>query len=127
MFTSGEISVAIVGDFGVPTIKAANPDLVYYTPAGTYANFNIMSVNKNSKNKDLAYEYINYRLSKELQTKTGTALNEAPTNKNVTFTADQAKAMTYGETAAKAKFVDYKFVNPILNDWISQWNRTLNN
>jgi putative spermidine/putrescine transport system substrate-binding protein len=113
MFTSGEISVAIVGDFGVPTIKEANPDLTYVTPVGTYANFNIMSVNKNSKNKDLAYKYMNYRLSADLQ--------------NVVFTDEEAANMTYGDTAKNAKTIDYTFVNPILNDWVDQWNRTLNN
>lgn len=127
MFTSGEISVAVVGDFAVPIIKGANPNLVYYTPESTYANFNIISINKNSKNKDLAYAYLNYRISPELQTKTGTALNEAPTNKKVTFSEAEAANMTYGDTAAKAKFIDYKFVNPLLDSWIDQWNRTLNN
>lgn len=34
--------------------------------------------------------------------------------------------MTYGETADNAKIVDYSFVNPILNNWIDQWNRTIN-
>ena len=69
MFTSGEIKAAIVGDFGVPTIKEASPDLVYVTPDVTYANFNTISITKNCKDKELAYAYINYRLSKELQGK----------------------------------------------------------
>ena len=126
MFTSGEVAAAVVGDFGVPTIVAANPDLVYVTPEETYANFNTINITKNCKNKDLAYEYLNYRISPELQTKTGKALNEAPTNKKVTFTEEEAKDMTYGETADNAKIVDYSFVNPILNNWIDQWNRTIN-
>lgn len=126
MFTSGEISAAIVGDFGVPTIKKANPNLKFFAPEGTYANFNTISIPKNSKNKDLAYKYINYRLSEELQQKTGKALNEAPTNSKVSFTPEEAGNMTYGDTAAKAKLVDYIFVNPILSDWIDQWNRILN-
>ena len=61
------------------------------------------------------------------QTKTGKALNEAPTNKDVTFTEEESKDMTYGDKAAKVKVVDYAFVNPILNNWIDQWNRTINN
>ena len=127
MFTSGEVAAAVVGDFAVPVITKSNPDLVYVTPEGTYANFNIMSINKNSQNKDLAYQYINYRLSKDLQTTTGKALNEAPTNKTVTFTAEEAQNMTYGDVATKAKSLDYSFVNPILSNWIDQWNRILNN
>lgn len=127
MFTSGEISAAIVGNFAIPMLKEANPNLVYITPEGTYANFNIISINKNSKNKELAYEYINYRLSNELQTTTGHVLNEAPTNNTVVFTAEEAANMTYGDIVTSAKSIDYSFVNPILTDWIDQWNRTLNN
>lgn len=127
MFTSGEVAVAIVGDFGVPTIQAADPDLKYVTPDITYANFNTISITKNCKNKELAYAYLNYRLSPELQTKTGKALNEAPTNSKVEFTEEESGSMTYGEKAANAKVLDYSFVNPILNDWIDQWNRTINN
>lgn len=126
MFTSGEIKAAIVGDFGVPTIKEAAPSLVYMTPEVTYANFNTISITKNCKDKDLAYEYINYRLSKELQTKNTKALNEAPTNNQVEISEETAKSMTYGETAENAKVLDYTFVNPILSDWIDQWNRIIN-
>ena len=126
MFTSGEISAAIVGDFGVPTIQAADQSLVYVTPDVTYANFNTISITKNSKNKELAYEYINYRLSQELQTKTGKALNEAPTNNQVAFTEEESANMTYGDAAENAKVIDYSFVNPILGEWIDQWNRIIN-
>ena len=125
--SSGEVAAAVVGDFGVPTIKAANPDLVYVTPEGTYANFNTISITKNCQNKELAYEYLNYRLSAELQSKTGKALNEAPTNKTVTFTEEESQNMTYGPAAEKAKVLDYGFVNPLLNQWIDQWNRIINN
>ena len=54
MFTSGEVAAAVVGDFGVPTIVAANPTLVYVTPDGAYANFNTINVTKNCANKELA-------------------------------------------------------------------------
>ncbi len=127
MFTSGEIKAAIVGDFGVPTIQKAAPNLVYVSPEVTYANFNTISITKNSKNKELAYEYINYRLSKELQEKTTKALNEAPTNNQVTVAEENSKNMTYGPIAENAKVLDYTFVNPVLSDWIDQWNRIINN
>ncbi|MCI8948956.1 MAG: ABC transporter substrate-binding protein [Lachnospiraceae bacterium] len=127
MFTSGEVAAAVVGDFGVPTIQAANPNVVYISPEVTYANFNIISITKNCKNKDLAYAYLNYRISQELQTKTGKALNEGPTNSKVTFTEEEAANMTYGAVAEGAKALDYTFVNGQLNSWIDQWNRIINN
>lgn len=129
MFTSGEIVAAVVGDFAVPVIKDANPDMVFVSPEGAYANFNLLCVNKSSKNKDLAYEYINYRLSPELQKRTANpaSLNEAPTNKMVELTAEESQNLTYGEVAANAKSLDYAFVNPLLPEWIDQWNRIINN
>lgn len=127
MFTSGEVSVALVGDFGVPTILAANPDLVYLSPEGAYANFNLISITKNCQDLDLAYAYLDYRISAELQTKTGKALNEGPTNSKVVFTEEEASSMTYGDVAANAKSLDYGFVNGVLDSWIDQWNRTINN
>lgn len=126
MFSSGEIAVAIVGDFGVPTIQAAVPAAKYVTPDNTYANFNIISINKNCKNKDLAYEYINYRLSAELQKTTAISLHDAPTNSQVSLTPEESANMTYGDTATNAKLLDFTFVNAHLKDWIDQWNRTIN-
>lgn len=127
MFASGEIEVAIVGDFAIPTIKNAAPTVEYVSPAsGTYANFNTVDMNKNSKNKDLAYAYINWRISGELQGVTAKKLNEAPTNSTVELSAEDAENKTYGEIADKAKAIDFSFVNPILNDWIDQWNRIIN-
>lgn len=127
MFTSGEIKAAIVGDFGVPTIQKADPSLVFVSPEVTYANFNTISITKNCKDKELAYAYINYRLSKDLQDKTTKALNEAPTNNQVTVAEENSKNMTYGPVAENAKVLDYTFVNPVLSDWIDQWNRIINN
>ncbi|MFQ7057879.1 MAG: extracellular solute-binding protein [Turicibacter sanguinis] len=127
MFASGEIAVAVVGDFGIPTIEQAQPNVKFVVPAsGTYANFNTIDINKNSKNKELAYEYVNFRLSQELQSSTAITLNEAPTNKDVVLDEETALNKTYGEVAANAKTIDYSFVNPLLNNWIDQWNRIVN-
>lgn len=127
MFQSGEIVAAVVGDFAVPMITQANPDVAYIVPeSGTYANFNTVNVNKNSKNKDLAYKYIDWRLSQERQEKTAKSLNEAPTNKEVVLDEETAKNKTYGAIAERTNKVDSKFVNENLEDWINQWNRILN-
>ncbi len=129
MFASGEIAVAVVGDFGVPVVQKADPQAVYVNPeSGTYANFNTMNIVATSKNKDLAYEYINWRISSELQGKNANpnTLNEAPTNQFVTLTEEFAQNKTYGDVAKKAKAIDYSFVNPLMSQWIDTWNRTLN-
>ena len=128
MFEAGEIAVAVVGDFGVPVIKNAAPNVEFVVPADyTYANFNTIDINKNSKNKDLAYMYINWRISQELQSVTAVTLNEGPVNKNVELTPEQSANMTYGDVAERAKSIDYSFVNPLMAQWTDQWNRTINN
>lgn len=127
MFQSGEIVAAVVGDFAVPIITESNPDVAYVVPeSGTYANFNTININKNSKNKDLAYKYIDWRLSQDIQEKTAVSLNEAPTNKNVVLDDETAKNKTYGDVAERTNKVDSLFVNKNLESWINQWNRILN-
>lgn len=129
MFSAGEITVAVIGDFGIPSIKKEGvvPNAEYVVPAkGTYANFNTIDINATSKNKELAYKYINWRLDKDLQTKTAASLNEAPTNSKVELSGDVAENKTYGDIAKRAKAIDYSFVNPLLSDWIDQWNRIIN-
>lgn len=129
MFSAGEITVAVIGDFGIPSIRKEGvlPNAEYVVPeSGTYANFNTIDINATSENKELAYKYINWRLSKDLQTKTAASLNEAPTNSEVELSGDVAQNKTYGDIAQRAKAIDYSFVNPLLSDWIDQWNRIIN-
>jgi len=128
MFVSGEIAVAVVGDFGYPIIANAMPDVKWVVPeSGTYANFNTIDIAANSKNKELAQAYINWRLSKDVQSRTVVSLNEAPTNSQVTLTEEQSRFITYGPVAQRAKMVDFTLVNPLLTQWVDTWNRTLNN
>ncbi|AEB30755.1 hypothetical protein CAR_c20980 [Carnobacterium sp. 17-4] len=127
MFQSGEIVAAVVGDFAIPMISEAHPTVQYVVPAsGTYANFNTININANSKNKEMAYDFVNWRLSEELQTITAASLNEAPTNKKVELTGEVAENKTYGDIAELTKPVDFEFVNTQMDDWIKTWNRTMN-
>ncbi|MDE1549145.1 ABC transporter substrate-binding protein [Jeotgalibaca caeni] len=127
LFQSGEIVAAVVGDFAYPIISEANPDVAYIVPAsGTYANFNTLNVVATSENKEAAYDFINWKLSQELQTKTAESLNEAPTNTEVTLEDAVAENKTYGDVAKRAKAVDFTFVNEHLEQWLTKWNQTLN-
>lgn len=127
MFKSGEIDVAVVGDFAVGMIKTAAPDVEYTVPeSGTYANYDTASILKDSKNTDAAYKYIDYRIGKESQTKVAekSSLNNAPVNSTVKL--DDPQYMTYGKTAERAKMIDFNYVNKQLPSWIKQWNQTMN-
>ena len=127
MFSSGEIIAAVASDFAYETIAKAKPGVVNVVPeSGTYLNFNTININKNSKNKELAYEFINYVLSPEVQERAAKTLNESPVNTEVKLSEEDAKNLTYGETVEKAKTIDFKFVNPLMNVWTDNWNRIMN-
>ncbi len=124
---SGEIAVAVIGDYALPVVMKADPNAVYVVPAsGTYANFNVINVTKNTKNRAAAIAYINYRLSAETELRTAKVLNEAPVNSKVALTAEVAANKTVGDVAARAKMVDFTVVNPLMADWVDQFNRLMN-
>ncbi len=127
MFSSGEIVAAVASDFAYDTIAKAKPGVRNIVPgSGTYLNFKTININKNSKNKELAYEFINYALSPEVQEKTAKALKEAPVNTEVKLTQEDSKNLTYGAVVDNAKIIDFKFVNPLMEQWINTWNRIMN-
>lgn len=127
MFAAKEVKVAIVGEYAINMIQKANKDAIFiYPDSGTFANYNTIAINPNSKNKSAAYDYINYRISKALQERTAKSLNEAPVNKNVILDEETKKNKTYAEVAEKANNIDDDFVNKNKKDWIDRWNRLLN-
>lgn len=127
MFTSGEIVAAVSADFAFGTIAKAKPEVEFVVPeSGTYLNFNTININKNSKNKDLAYEFINYALSAEVQERGAKNLDESPVNTDVKLNEEDAKNLSYGKVVDNAKVIDFKFVNSVMNTWIDTWNRIMN-
>ena len=127
MFSSGEIVAAISANFAYENIVKAKPEVQYIVPeSGTYLNFNTININKNSKNKDLAYEFINYVLSDEVQERAAKALSESPVSKNVTLTEEESKSLTYGSVVDNAKTTNFKFVNTVMDEWVNTWNRIMN-
>ena len=127
MFSSGEIVEAIAADFAYGTIAKAKPEVTYVVPEnGTYLNFNTININKNSKNKDLAYEFINYALSEEVQARAAKNLSDSPVNKNVELSEEEAKNLSYGEVVDNAKVLNFQYINSQMNTWLDKWNRIMN-
>lgn len=129
MFKSGEIDVAVVGDYAVGVLQASNPGLKYMVPAsGTYANYDNVAILKNSKNTSAAYKYIDYRLSQSVQKKVAglNSLNNAPVNSKVKLTSKEAANKTYGSVAKRAKTINFFYVNNHMSSWVTEWNKILN-
>lgn len=127
MFASGEITVALAAEFAYNTMGDAASKLKFIDPTeGAYLNFNTINIVKQSKEKDLAYKFINYVLSKENQLNAAKMVPESPVNTEVKLTPEVAAKLTTIEQAEKANVIDYSVVNPLLSDWVDQWNRILN-
>jgi putative spermidine/putrescine transport system substrate-binding protein len=127
MFSNGEIVAAVAADFVVGSIKKAMPNVVYVDPTeGAYLNFNTINITKNSKNKDLALKFIDYVLSADVESKTATTVGDSPINVDVKLSDKDAANLTYGDSANKAKALDYSFINKQLTSWIDKWNRLYN-
>ncbi|GFZ26156.1 ABC transporter substrate-binding protein [Lactobacillus corticis] len=129
MFKTGEISVAVVGDYAVGMLQSTNKGLKYFVPnSGTYANYDNVSILKNSKNTEAAYKYIDYRLSKSVQKKVAGAnsLNNAPVNSQVKLSSEEAANKTYGSVAKRAKTINFFYVNNHISKWITKWNKIMN-
>lgn len=131
MMSSGEIDVAVIGDYAYNTVMKAREGLTFFFPENTYASFNTINITKNCKNVDLAYKWINYRLSLETETRTASladnGLGEVPVNKNVPVEAGSNVERTFNAVQSGAKAVDYDVVLPLMEDWTNQWNQALNN
>ena len=127
MFTSGEITTAVAADYVVGSIKKAMPNAVFVNPEeGAYLNFNTINITKNSKHKDLAYKFINYVLSADVESKTAGTVGDAPINTDVKLSGDEAANLTYGSSINGSKSLDYKFINKNISSWMDKWNRLFN-
>lgn len=126
MFATGEISIALAGNFAY-SMLGENTEMEWYVPeSGSYIDFNTMNILKTSENKDLAYEFINYMLDLETQTRFGDGLPSAGVNKDLDpAIAERHPGLASIAVAEKAKSLDYAQVQPMFADWVDQWNRTL--
>ncbi|MCB8819688.1 ABC transporter substrate-binding protein [Microvirga rosea] len=119
-----EIWAAPIGRFAWEGFAKMNMPLKWATPKeGQTGGMNVMVLVKGAKNKDLAYQFMDFWLSTEIQTKLAERLIDSPANKEVKLDPKVAENLTYGEETAKS--LDLQPADAILDNresWISQWN-----
>jgi len=77
--------------------------------------------------EELAEEFINFILSKEVQEKSAKNKIDSPVNTEVELTEEEAAGLTYGQEVVQSlNTLDMKFVNENSKTWIDRWNRELN-
>jgi putative spermidine/putrescine transport system substrate-binding protein len=113
MFAQGEIAAGPIMEMYVKDLKAAVPETKFISPQeGGYAVINTINVVKGSKNKQLAEDFINWHLSKDIQEKSAKAKIDSPVNTTLQLTPEEATGITYGaDVVNKLHKLDMSFVN----------------
>ena len=126
-FEQGEVSVAVCQDFNASTIRGAMEGLEYViVPAeGTYLGINSVNIVKTSKNVDLAYKFISWLISYDVQYKDAIDKVEAPANTKVILTPEQAEGICYGETVAVSSAPNWALYNERNAAWIERYNEEI--
>jgi putative spermidine/putrescine transport system substrate-binding protein len=124
LISTGEASAAIAQDFSFTSLKAAVPTMEWAQLSdGDIATVNTVNIPVGAENVDMAYKFIDFILSKEVQQVNGEQGVDAPVNTLVELTPEQAATWTYGaEAIAKLSRMDYAKMNTVKSDWIDRWN-----
>lgn len=124
LFSTGEIKAAIAQDFTLGQIQAAMPTAVWADLSdGAVATVNTVNIPTGAANTELAYEFINFILSPEIQQQLAEQGVDAPVVKSVELTPEQAALWTYGaDTIAGLQRIDYVKMNAAKGGWVDRWN-----
>ncbi|MEM4990083.1 ABC transporter substrate-binding protein [Collimonas sp. H4R21] len=127
LFAQDEIWAAPVARFTWSQLLKTGMPLKWAIPAeGQAAGMNVMGIVSQSKNADLAYQLIDFWLSKEVQTALAMDLVDSPVNQQVVLPKDKAEFNTYGaEQIRSLKFVKPELILKQRSNWIAQWNKAI--
>lgn len=125
MFGQGEIAGGPIMEMYFSSLKEAVPEAEFVTPEeGGYAVMNTVNVVKDSDQKELAEEFINYQLSTEVQEKTAKAKVDSPVNTEVVLSDEEQEGVTYGEDVIeKLNVLPADFLVENSKQWIDRWNK----
>lgn len=119
-----EIWAAPIGRFSWAPFTKLDLPLGWATPKeGQTGGMNVMVVAKDTKNSDLAHEFMDFWLSTEVQSKIADKLVDSPANKEVKVSDDVANNITYGEETAKnLQLIPSDVILDNRDNWLKEWN-----
>ncbi len=125
LFAQEEVWAAPVGRFAWGNLLATGKPLAWARLSEGQAGVsNVAVLVKGSRNQDLAYQFIDFILSREVQTAQANDLVDSPVNRNVRVAADKAAQLTYGlQQIASLRTVDPDYIVKVRDAWIQRWNR----
>ncbi|HBG74002.1 MAG: hypothetical protein A2X25_02325 [Chloroflexi bacterium GWB2_49_20] len=127
MYNAEEIDAFVFFNGRVAVQQDDGIDVLFSSPSeGAFAAFDFLCITKNSKNKDIAQEFINFSLEPEQQVNIGKYMHYGPTNKTVTFDDPKYCAvMPCGGAMDSLWFEDAEYVSENQDAWIERWNEWL--
>ncbi|MBP1849135.1 ABC transporter substrate-binding protein [Rhizobium halophytocola] len=119
-----EIWAAPIGRFAWAPFTKLDMPIAWATPKeGQTGGMNVMVLTKNSKNQDLALQFMDFWLSTDVQTKLADKLVDSPANAEVKVSDEVANNITYGEDTAKSLTLIPSDVALDKRDgWLTEWN-----
>ncbi|MEM7738173.1 MAG: ABC transporter substrate-binding protein, partial [Deinococcota bacterium] len=127
LFQQGEVWAAPVLRFAWGSLLDTELPLAWVAPEeGSVGFVNTMSIISGAPDVDSAYEYINHRLSQEVQSRLALDIVDSPTRADIEVDAEIAEQLTYGETEmSNLIFLDYDYLLDVESDWIERWNEEI--
>jgi putative spermidine/putrescine transport system substrate-binding protein len=124
LLVRSEAPVAVLFDGRIWTMQDAGVPVHYVIPTeGIYASADYVAVLKGSKNKDLAFRYIDFALSPKASHDIGVHLHYGPTNRTVKFAPREAQRVVSGPAqVAKLRFENGQYVAAHTDEWTQKWN-----
>ncbi|WOO88347.1 extracellular solute-binding protein [Mollicutes bacterium LVI A0078] len=121
MMQSGEAQVALVPEYYFDSIKEVVPGATWVDPTeGAVLNFNTIDITAASEKQDMAYQFIDYMLSTEVQANVAAAHLDPPVNSEV-----QLDTYIDGipfESVDSFDSIDYTQVIEHMDDWQVRYN-----
>ncbi|MEM7615273.1 MAG: ABC transporter substrate-binding protein [Pseudomonadota bacterium] len=124
LISTGEASVALAQDFALASLTAAVPSMKWAAlEDGDIATLNTINIPTGAENVDLAYQFIDFVLSQEIQMNNAMQGVDATVRPDVELPPEVAAGWTYGADAiAGLNRIDYEALNAAKTDWIDRWN-----
>ncbi len=126
MMETKEAQVALVPEYYYRNIQEVVPSAKWVDPSeGAVMNFNTMEITKNCDNPELAYQFIDFMISKKIQTDVANAQMDAPVNK--TADIDSFIEGIPFSSLDNFKTIDYAKMSDNIDDFTNRWYKIFNN
>lgn len=125
MMENKEAQLALIPEYYYKSVKEVIPNATWVDPKeGSVMNFNTMEITKNTDKEDLAYKFIDFMISKKIQTDVANAQMDAPVNKTVDIDSF-IEGIPFTPIDA-FKTIDYRQMSNNMEDFTKRWYEIFN-